>query len=42
MDLALAAVLQADSPALPIDAVGWTVLLLSLVITVLWLVYLWR
>lgn len=34
--------LQEDTPALPIDAVGWTVLLLGVVLTVAWLVYLYR
>ena len=34
--------LQEDTPALPIDAVGWTVLLLGVVFAVAWLVYLYR
>jgi len=34
--------LQEDTPALPIDAVGWTVLLLGVVLTVAWLAYLYR
>ncbi len=35
-------VLQEDTPALPIDAVGWAVLVLGLVLTVGWLLYLFR
>lgn len=34
--------LQEDAPALPIDAVGWAVLVVGLVLTVGWLLYLFR
>jgi hypothetical protein len=40
--MTLAILLQEDTPALPIDAVGWTVLGLGVLIVVAWLVYLWR
>ncbi len=42
MTLAVLVPLQEDAPALPIDAVGWTVLVLGVAITVAWLVYLFR
>jgi len=38
----IAVVLQEDAPALPIDAVGWAVLVVGLVLTVGWLLYLFR
>jgi len=34
--------LQADAPALPIDAVGWAVIVVGLALTVGWLLYLFR
>ncbi len=34
--------LQEDAPALPIDAVGWAVLIVGVVLVVGWLLYLFR
>ena len=40
--LALAQVVLAEEPHLPMDVVGWGTLILSLLVTVVWLAYLYR
>ena len=36
------ALLETETSGFPVDAVGWAVLVVSLLITVVWLLYLYR